>query len=379
MQNELNLQKHAVGAQRWLSAIGQYWFVLLIAALGLWSSLVNASAQGMQIDAGTIPAIPNIYLPLISRAPVPTPVLPTWQQLGGAGLKLSSLAFDQSAANHQQLYVGDLREPSKGGGIYRGKVAPTCGVGQVFERINDNVRVVDIAFNGDNGLVGTFGAKVLYYQRNTDTWQFTPSPMNDNIYSVAFANGNAFAGTDGGVFKSADSGVTWQPLGGPSAINTIQAYDDSLWIGTADTGVHRLLLASHQFLPQNIVGLTDKALQVWDFAFNGDTVFVATANGVYQGTTDKMGDSDAWTPFGRQGALINSLELIDNVLYAGGNLNGVWQKQLATSADWTPVSAGDGWNPNSTVLDLVYQPNLCGGGLFAATDDGIWVYGKHGQ
>ncbi|CAN5834990.1 hypothetical protein BH10CHL1_BH10CHL1_48840 [soil metagenome] len=377
MQRELLEQKCATAVKDWLNTIRRYWLGLLLFMIGLGVSLVGLPVRGAQIQEGTIPLTPNVYLPLISRAPTPTPILPSWQQLGGAGLKLSSLAFDQSVTNNPQLYVGDLREANSGGGIYRGNVATTCRYNQSFAPVNHNVRVVDLAFNGTQGLVGTFGDKVLYYQRLTDSWQFTPSAMNANVYGVAFTATNAFAGTDGGVFTSADSGVTWQAIGGPPNINTIQPHDNSLWIGADMTGIHRMLLTSHQFLPQNNSGLTGQALDIWSFLFNGDTVFVATSDGVYQGTTAKVGAG--WTPFGRQGALVKTLELIDNVLYAGETSNGVWQKPLTTNADWTRVVGGVNWQADFTVLDLAYQPTLCGGGLFAATDDGLWVYGTHGQ
>ncbi len=74
---------------------------------------------------------------------------------------------------------------------------------------------------------------------------------------------------------------------------------------------------------------------------------------------------------------MNTLALVDDVLYAGGTGNGVWMKQLETTNDWMPVTAGTGWNPNFSVLDLVYQSSLCGGGLFAATDNGAWIYETH--
>ncbi len=377
MKSELDGQKWATSVQGWLSMIRRYWIGLLLLIIGIGSSLVGLPVRGAQVYEGTIPLTPNVYLPLISRAPTPTPILPSWQQLGGAGLKLSSLAIDQSVANDPRLYVGDLREANEGGGIYRGNVGATCLYDQIFARVNHDVRVIDLTFSGDQGLVGTFGDKVLYYQRRTDSWQFTPSAMNANIYAVAFTATQAFAGTDDGVFSSADKGITWQAVGGPQNINAIQPQDDSLWIGADMTGVHRMLLTDYQILPQNNSGLTGKALDVWGFVFNGETIFVATSDGVYQGTTAKTGN--VWTPFGRQGALVKTLELVDNVLYAGETANGVWRKSLAATADWTPVTDGAGWQPNFTVLDLVYQPTLCGGGLFAATSDGLWVYGTHGQ
>ncbi|MCX6046067.1 MAG: hypothetical protein NT075_13235 [Chloroflexi bacterium] len=377
MKSELDEQKYAPSRKGWLNTIRHDWLVLLLFVVGLVSSLVYLPAHGAEIHAGTIPMTPNVYLPLISRAPTPTPGLSNWQQLGGADLRLSSLAFDLSITDNPRLYGGDLREANEGGGLYRANVASTCLYGQILARVNNDVRVLDLTFNDDQGLIGTFGDKVLYYERRTDSWQFTPSAMNANVYAVTFAGLAAYAGTDNGVFTSTDNGITWQAVGGPQNINTIQAHDDSLWIGADATGVYQMLLADHQLLPQTIDGLTGKALEVWSFVFNGDTVFVATSDGVYQGTTAKTGN--VWRSFGRQGALVKTLALVDDVLYAGETTNGVWQKPLATGADWTPLTVGVGWQPNFTVLDLVYQSTLCGGGLFAATSDGIWVYGTHGQ
>ena len=58
--------------------------------------------------------------------------------------------------------------------------------------------------------------------------------------------------------------------------------------------------------------------------------------------------------------------------FAGTRTEGAWVR-MGGQDTWATVANGTGWNPKSTVRKLLYQKDLCGGKLFAGTDNGLWV------
>lgn len=309
-----------------------------------------------------------IYLPHAVNQPPPT-----WRQVGGSGVAFTSVAFDEFVPGATELYAGSQINDAEVNGIYRTSIDAGCAIGGSLERTLPGMRVLDIEFDSSIGIAGTFQGKTLYYDRRNDGWVPTLSDMNPNVYSVAFAGAALYAGTDAGVYKSATNGVTWELLGGPIEINSIMPEEAVLWIGSFQSGVEQLRLVDDQFAGEPNAGLRGNALQVWDFAFHNSTVFVATGDGLYYRGADLV-----WRPFGDglQGTVIYSLEVMGKTLFAGTQDSGVWAASISDAAQWAQLSDGVSLGVNSTrVLDLVAGPHACEGQLFAATSDGIWVYG----
>lgn len=314
-----------------------------------------------------------LYLPHAANQPQPT-----WRQITGNDIAFTGVAFNSFDADDVQLYMSSQTNDPSVNGIYRTAVEAGCVFNQPVGHLVQNTRVLDIVFETDVAVAGTFQSKAMYYSSLSDMWFTTESDINPNVYSVAYGGLGFYAGTDAGVYKSINGGSGWTLVADPVEINVISPRNDTLWIGTFQNGVAQLQLSDDSFQGVVNTGLPINARQVWDFAFYEETVFVATADGVYF----REGESD-WQQFGGlAGTVIYSLEVLGNTLYAGTENAGVWSTPVSDPSRWASVTDGNNTDENNTgieslrVLDLVQGPSaVCSNQLFAATDDGIWVYG----
>lgn len=336
---------------------------------GFWAAANNPRG------VSTPDASANLYLPLVAKQqPTPTATTPppkAWQRLGNGGLDIVT-----AATQGDQLFAGDRRNFTENGGLYRRSLAG-CDAGPTWTRIGAiGFSVRSIVFHGSQGVVAAFTESGMFYSGDGgNQWAKTTSPLGKPRTVTVSGNNVFFAGTEeNGIYSSNDNGVTWtQANKEPLQINALQIdrLDATLlWIG-ANAGVWSFNTVNGRFV-ENKAGLTGKALEIWGFAVDAANIYIATSDGVYKGK-----GTDTWQPFGRQGSQINSLEIVDNYLYAGakpasaGAIGGVWRTPL-DGANWTAVTSS-GWNETNTVRDLLYEPTYCKG-LLAATDDGIWVY-----
>ena len=304
----------------------------------------------------------QIYLPLVAK-----PFEGTWRQLTGSGQRLSSIAFDITANQGVNLWAGDIRPRSEGGGLYTAPLPSDCKAMAPLERNQEQFRVLDLLFSGETAIGATFGNKTIFMERASGAWLETPSDINQNVYSLTKdGSGSFYAGTDEAVYKSTN-GTEWASIGGPVNINTLEISGTHLWIGTAGDGIQVINLTDNTSVPIDNVGLQRKALEVWDILIADNDIYVATSDGVYQRNAD-----GTWQPEGLQGVPVNTLEVIDHAQFAGTRTEGAWVR-MGGQESWATIANGTGWNPKSTVRKLLYQKDLCGGKLFAGTDNGLWV------
>jgi len=197
------------------------------------------------------------------------------------------------------------------------------------------------------------------------------------------AHENVYAGTNGGVFKSVNAGASWsaQRTGlGKIAVLAL-AIDPSspstLYAGTATAGVFKSTDggstwgASNNGLPQ----IEIRSLAVTP-APSG-TIFAATSGGVYRSADA----ATTWLPAPGFSASVRSVEvdpLNPSVVYAGTEgvftTSGVF-KSTDGGATWTPMNNGLG---NATVLSVAVSSTTAGtvflgtqgGGVFVTTNAG---------
>lgn len=299
------------------------------------------------------------FTPTTTPTPTPTATaLPQWRLIGNSGQDISSLEFHGDI-----LYAGDRRTADGGGGLYR-----------LVNCANPDRRlaafVLDVAARGDGRMVaGTFGDDVFY---SVDGLSWTPnnSPMNPYVYSVAFApDGTAYAGTDSGVYSSTDGGSNWQHRQGPGLINTILFQNGQLLIGSNTQGIWSMDPGTGSFtnLSSNLSG---GGLEVWAIARDSNgRLLIGTANGVFRQ------EGNQWLQSGLISTKVYSLLAVDESIYAGLSLGGVWQTSNVASGSWNAVVAGPGWSQTYTVRDLRNGGGLgCAQGIYAATNNGVWVY-----
>lgn len=218
-------------------------------------------------------------------------------------------------------------------------------------------------------VAGTFGDDVFY---SVDGLSWTPnnSPMNPYVYSVAFApEGIAYAGTDSGVYSSTDGGSNWQHRQGPSLINTVVFQNGQLLIGSNTQGIWSMDPGTGNFtnLSSNLSGA---GLEVWAIARESNgRLLIGTANGVFRQ------EGNQWLQSGLVSTKVYSLLAVNGSIYAGLSLGGVWQTDNVAFGSWNAVDAGTGWSQTNTVRDLkVGGSQECAPGIYAATNNGVWVY-----
>ena len=119
---------------------------------------------------------------------------------------------------------------------------------------------------------------------NGDTWE----PIFPSTFAVALLahpNGDIFASVSGDVFRSTDSGATWQPFNtgldggvGCFAVNSV----GDIFAGRAN-GVYRVKNGETTWMKLN-EGLTDST--IYALAFNNqDVLFAATDSGIFKRST----------------------------------------------------------------------------------------------
>lgn len=96
-------------------------------------------------------------------------------------------------------------------------------------------------------------------------------------------------------------------------------------------------------------------------------IYVATSDGVYQRNAD-----GTWQPDGLQGVPVNTLEVVEHAQFAGTRTEGAWVR-MGGQDTWAQLQMEQAGIRKSTVRKLLYQKDLCGGKLFAGTDNGLWV------
>lgn len=171
-----------------------------------------------------------------------------------------------------------------------------------------------------------------------------------------------------GIFRSADSGLTWTPVNnGFTAtiwINTLARHTDALFVGTSGEGVFRSTDSGESWTPFN-KGLPDPIdTDPRSFFSQGDKLYAGNNHGVYV----LSGGNDSWTRISKglpDPVLITSIAAYGSHLFAGSALEfggGVFHSADG-GASWRRVGKG-GPQPVS-VASLA----VLGDELFASTGE----------
>ena len=168
------------------------------------------------------------------------------------------------------LAVGDVVYAGTSDGVYRLSAADRWSV--VTTGLDD-ILVHALALSSDGTLfAGTSGKGILKFKAQSTGWVRQQHGLKDhegmteNFIRVLTIDpeGGIYAGTfDGGVFRSADGGVTWRPISRVlpnDSIRGILFNSRGLFVATGH-GIFKTTDKGHQWVPLN-KGLTSMAIQV---------------------------------------------------------------------------------------------------------------------
>jgi ligand-binding sensor domain-containing protein len=156
----------------------------------------------------------------------------------------------------------------------------------------DDILVHSLALSSDGTLfAGTSGKGIVRFKSQSAGWVRQPhglknhEGMTENFIRVLTINpdGDIYAGTfDGGVFYSADGGVTWRPISRAlpnDSIRGILFNSRGLFVATGH-GIFKTIDNGRQWVPLN-KGLTSMAIQVLIESGAG-VLYAGTSDGVFR-------------------------------------------------------------------------------------------------
>ncbi len=226
------------------------------------------------------------------------------------------------------------------------------------------------------------------------SWNNLPSPIGGNVLMMAANPVNAqqfYAGTDTGLFLSADQGNnwTWVPALADATISTIMFSNDGtqIYVGTA-TGLYAAsttdpttfsLVQTSNLTPTNITTLNMPTN-------NGSQFYVGTANGVYsiQNNGNNSYNINLLTPSTGTMGVITTLLNVGNTLYAGTQANGVWSyNNTGFNNNFTQIAGitggtGTGQAGSITALlnvsGVMYAGTSAGGAYYSTVSNSLMSF-----
>ncbi len=276
----------------------------------------------------------------------------SWSE-ANAGLAEEDKLINTVAANGATLLAGTL-----GRGVLR-----SLDHGQQWTAANTGLppstSVQSFASFGANVYLGAFGQGVFRSTDNGANWSAANTGLANLFVNALQPHGaGLLAGTDGGVFRSAD-GVNWVSLGLPNRrVLSLSASADGrvLLAGTNGGGIFRSTDNGQTWTPVT-AGLSNQTILALTIGNDGSTLFAGTDGGVFRSTDQGVTWSGVNTGL-PTGLSLRSFAVSGGKLYAGSFL-GVFLTEDG-GASWKQINAG--------LLDIrVGGLALDGGTLLAGT------------
>lgn len=189
-------------------------------------------------------------------------------------------------------------------------------------------------------------------------WQQTNGPCGGTIRCMAVGeNGLQFAGTDGGLYRSADGGATWKQVKSfPTVIgvfNVLNAASGAILLGTSYDGLWRSTDNGNTF--EQVLREIQVASMVR--GFQGEIYAAICPEGIHI-STDEGG---SWAPFALSGECISELFITSSGEFLAGIEGGIYGSDDG-GQNWTFVELD-----NAVVRSFAENSS---GDIFAASWDG---------
>ena len=223
--------------------------------------------------------------------------------------------------------------------------------------------------------------KTTFYSGNNGvTWQITPvNPVNSGtgveVYSLYQFNGNLFAGTNHGVFKTNDGGFTWiqvttGDLGNNKSVYSLTPLGTKLLAGTYQNGIFWSSDGGSSFFAQNTNIFT--GFPIYSMTTLGSTVYAASFGYSIYKAND--GNSLNWNFTLCQGLpdkYICALATIGSSMISGSFYSALY-KSVDSSNNWSYLSNGI---TGTTLSDIANNgtnlfASTVGCGIFLSSDNG---------
>jgi photosystem II stability/assembly factor-like uncharacterized protein len=286
-------------------------------------------------------------------------------------------------------------------GTSSGVVFRTTNNGQSWTAINSgltNTNVLSIAVSGSNIFIGTWGSGVFLSDNNGSTWKAMDSGLDNSANSTVralAANGNKmFAGTDGGLYYSANNGKGWTKTNSTfwnPFVHSLAKIGNSIFAGYGmDFGSSGCICLSTDngttwtVADSGLLGVGN----VTSFAVCGSTIFASSDSKYYQGSLYQGGvfrstnSGTSWTAvdsglpvYPSIQALapsVQALAVIGSTIFAAAMGYG---STTGYSGVFYSTNNGTSWNKFDSGLVGQYITSLAVSGtdLFAGTTGGgVW-------
>ena len=223
------------------------------------------------------------------------------------------------------------------------------------------------------------GTKYIYKSTdNGKTWFVSNNGISGtvtSIHSLVKSSSNLVAGTDAGVFYSADNGNNWVQSAGTTALSIycMVSKGTSLFLSTANNGVYKSTNNGQNWSAVNsgITTITDMR----SLAVKGSDIYAGTDGyGIYKSTND--GTSWALVNTGLPGSYytVSALAIVGNNILAGTYGAGIY-KSTNDGSQWNAVNTGVSSTDDILAMAVngtsIYASTLTGN-LYKSTDYSTW-------
>lgn len=193
----------------------------------------------------------------------------------------------------------------------------------------------------------------IWFAEDSTQWLKQTKLEHMEVFSICFSDSIIFAGTDRGVYKSADHGENWIFCGFQKSFITCMSFNDGiLYIGTKGEGVFYSLDYGKNWIQFGI-----STTQTYSIGSLQNNVFIGTQRGIYLSTDD----GSIWSPVGWKSYPIYNFSNSENKISAGS------AKGVFVSYDF-----GNSWEyigpPGERIFSSVILDNI----IYVSTAQGIY-------